>query len=69
MLDTPILLNIIPRIQFQNMPKSSKIKKKIKKTKNKTVSKTKIKVISKQKIIAKGPVKISKTYEPKDTEK
>ena len=51
------------------MPKSSKIKKKIKKTKNKTVSKTKIKVISKQKIIAKGPVKISKTYEPKDTEK
>ena len=29
MLDTPILLNILPRIQFKKMPKTSKAKKKI----------------------------------------
>ena len=33
MLDTPILLNILPRIQFENMPKTSKVKKKVKKVK------------------------------------
>ena len=65
MLDTPILLNILPRIQFENMPKTSKAKKKITKVK----TKTKTKSISKPKEANKGPIKISKTYIPKDTEK
>ncbi len=43
------------------MPKTTKVKKK--------VSKPKKKVVSKPKIIVKAPVKISKTYIPKDTEK
>ena len=59
------------------MPKTSKIKKKVKKVKTKTLSKPKVKAISKSqpkttikpKIFDKGPIKISKTYEPKDTEK
>ena len=56
------------------MAKSSKPKKKVIKTKNKTVSKTKIKKaaktsIAKAKDTIKGPIKISKTYIPKDTEK
>ena len=51
------------------MPKTSKVKKKITKVKSKTVNKPKIKTISKPKEISKGPIKISKTYEPKDTEK
>ena len=51
------------------MPKTSKVKKKVRKTKSKSVSKTKTKVTTKPKIADKGPVKISKTYEPKDTEK
>jgi len=59
------------------MPKTSKVKKKVTKAKNKTLSKSKVKSINKSnpkpvikpKIVAKGPVKISKTYEPKDTEK
>ena len=69
MLDTPILLNILPRIQFENMPKTSKAKKKVSKVKNKPVVKTKAKVAIKPKIVIKGPIKISKTYMPKDTEK
>ena len=69
MLDTPILLNILPRIQFKNMPKTTKVKKKVKKikTKSKAASKSKIKVFNKPKTVIKGPVKISKGYEPKDT--
>ena len=63
MLDTHILLNILPRIQIENMPKTTKVKKKITKTKSKIVSKIKKKVVSKL------PLKISKTYIPKDTEK
>ena len=71
MLDTPNLLNILPRIQNNTMPKTSKVKKKVKKTKQKTANKTKIKIktIVKTKEINKSPIKISKNYLPKDTEK
>ena len=59
------------------MPKTSKVKKKVSKTKTKTFSKPKTKTLSKPKVknlskpneVAKGPIKISKTYIPKDTEK
>ena len=51
------------------MPKVSKVKSKASKTKKKTSTKTKPKVIVKSKEVAKGPIKISKTYIPKDTEK
>ena len=47
------------------MPKTSKVKKKNTKVK----SKPKVKSVSKSKEISKGPIKISKTYIPKDTEK
>ena len=43
------------------MPKTSKVKKKVSKSKPKTVKKTKVAI--------KGPIKISKTYIPKETEK
>ena len=72
MLDTHILLNILPRIQFENMAKTSKVKKKVVKAKNKTASKSKVKsavksTVAKTKDTIKGPIKISKTYIPKDT--
>ena len=59
------------------MPKTSKVKKKVAKIKSKTVSKPKAKIISKPvkktvpklKELPKGPIKISKSYEPKETEK
>ena len=55
------------------MPKTNKAKKKVAKTKTKVVSKPKTKVSSKPKIkikeANKSPIKISKTYIPKDTEK
>ena len=51
------------------MPKTSKVKKKISKTKAKAVSKTRAKTLSKPKEVNKGPIRISKTYIPKDTEK
>ena len=55
------------------MPKTNKVKKKVVKAKNKTASKTKIKkttkTVTKVKDSIKGPIKISKTYIPKDTEK
>ena len=51
------------------MPKTNKVKKKVSKVKSKTVKKQKIKSISKPKEVNKGPIKISKSYEPKDTEK
>ena len=53
------------------MPKTSKVKKKVTKAKakTKTISKAKPKVTSKPKEINKGPIKISKTYIPKETEK
>ena len=51
------------------MPKTSKLKKKVTKAKSKTISKPKIKSASKAKEVNKGPIKISKTYIPKDTEK
>ena len=61
------------------MPKTSKVKKKVKKVKTKSVIKPKVvnkvkavnkpKVVSKPKETNKGPLKISKTYIPKDTEK
>ena len=69
MLDTPNLLNILPRIQFIDMPKTSKVKKKVKNIKSKSISKPKQKIVTKTKEITKGPIKISKTYIPKDTEK
>ena len=50
------------------MPKTTKVKKKVTKTKAK-VSKPKTKVAAKPKAAAKSPIKISKTYIPKDTEK
>ena len=69
MLDTPILLNILPRIQFENMPKTSKVKKKVTKTKVKTAPKLKAKAVNKSKNLNKNPIKISKLYIPKETEK
>ena len=69
MLDTLNLLNILPQIQIENMPKSNKVKKKVSKVKPKSVKKSKTKSISKPKEVNKGPIKISKSYEPKDTEK
>ena len=49
------------------MPKTSKVKKKIKKTK--TINKAKLKPISKSRSINTNIIKISKTYIPKDAEK
>ena len=56
------------------MAKTNKVKKKVVKAKNKTAGKTKIKKIAKTAVAKvkdtiKGPIKISKTYVPKDTEK
>jgi DnaK suppressor protein len=54
------------------MPKVTKIKKKVTKTKTKKIKKTSKKTakhVSKAKVIIKAPLKISKTYIPKDTEK
>ena len=51
------------------MPKTSKVKKKVKKVKPKSINKSKPKVVSKPKEIIKGPIKISKTYVPQETEK
>ena len=56
------------------MAKTSKVKKKVVKEKNKTASKSKVKSAvkstrAKTKDTIKGPIKISKTYIPKDTEK
>ena len=56
------------------MPKTTKVKKKVTKakakvTKPKTKTVTKTKVAAKPKVTAKAPIKISKTYIPKDTEK
>ena len=48
------------------MPKTAKAKKKVSKPKTKVVSKAKP---TTAKVTPKGPVKISKTYVPKDTEK
>ena len=50
------------------MSKSTKVKKKVLKSKDK-VAKPKTKFASKTKVAAKAPVKISKTYAPKETEK
>ena len=50
------------------MPKTTKVKKKVTKTKAK-VSKPKTKTVAKPKTATKAPIKISKTYIPKDTEK
>ena len=74
MLDTHILLNILPPIQFENMAKTTKVKKKVVKAKNKAANKSKVKTavkttVAKTKETIKGPIKISKTYIPKDTEK
>ena len=70
------MLNILPRTQLENMAKTSKVKKKVVKAKNKTASKNKVKTaaktvsvkttVAKTKETIKGPIKISKTYIPKD---
>ena len=49
------------------MPKASKVKKK--KSKVKSPAKSKVKSLAKPKVVDKGPIKISKTYIPKETEK
>ena len=54
------------------MSKVTKTKKKVSKTKAKeikTTSKKTVKSVSKAKEVVKAPIKISKTYVPKDTEK
>jgi len=54
------------------MPKVTKTKKKVTKNKSKEVKKTPKKIskpITKTKLTIKAPIKISKTYIPKDTEK
>ena len=56
------------------MAKTSKVKKKVVKAKNTTASKSKVKsavksTVAKTKDTVKVPIKISKTYIPKDTEK
>ena len=57
------------------MPKTTKVKKKVSKVKAKVSKvktkavKVKAKTVSKTKVVAKAPIKISKTYVPKDTEK
>jgi len=51
------------------MPKTRKVKKKVSKVKSKITKKPKIKSVIKPKEVNKGLIKISKTYEPKDTEK
>ena len=63
------MLNILPRIQFEIMVKTSKVKKKVTKSKTKSTHKTKSKAAIKIKEISKNPIKISKTYVPKETEK
>jgi len=63
------LLNILRRIQFEIMAKTKKVKKKVSKSKIKTGSKIRTKNVIKTKEINKSPIKISKTYLPKDTEK
>ena len=50
------------------MPKTTKVKKKVTKSKAK-VTKPKTKTVIKPKVAVKTPIKISKTYVPKDTEK
>ena len=51
------------------MAKTKKVKKKVSKSKKKTASKIRAKAVIKAKEINKSPIKISKTYLPKDTEK
>ena len=51
------------------MPKTSQVKKKVKKVKSKSANKPKSKIFTKTKEIKKGPIKVSKTYIPKDNEK
>ena len=50
------------------MPKTTKVKKKVSKSKAK-VTKPKAKAVSKTKVAKKAPIKVSKNYVPKDTEK
>ena len=50
------------------MPKTTKVKKKVTKQKLKFQN-LKTKAVAKPKAAAKAPIKISKTYVPKDTEK
>ena len=51
------------------MAKTTKVKKKVSKVKSKSLSKLKTKKTIAAKVVAKGPIKISKTYIPKEGEK
>ena len=55
------------------MPKTTKVKKKVTKSKTKVTKPkakvTKSKAVSKPKVAKKAPIKVSKNYVPKDTEK
>ena len=51
------------------MAKTTKVKKKVSKVKKKTLSKPKVKKTNTSKVVVKAPIKISKTYVPKDGEK
>ena len=51
------------------MPKTTKVKKKVSKAKSKPLSKPKKKKANTPKVLNKGPIKISKSYIPKDGEK
>ena len=59
------MLNILPRIQNIEMPKTAK-RKKTKTIKPKVNKKVKTKASTKLKEVNKGPIKISKTYIPKE---
>ena len=51
------------------MPKTSKLKKKVSKSKVRINNKPKSKILTKTREINKGPIKISRNYIPKETEK
>jgi DnaK suppressor protein len=66
------LPNILRGYQIKAMPKVIKTKKKVSKTKTKEIKQTSKKTVKsavKVKEVAKGPIKISANYVPKDTEK
>ena len=68
---TPLFAEYTASNSFKDMPKTSKVKKKVVKTKtlNKVKSKPTKKPSVKSKEINKNPIKISKNYLPKETEK
>ena len=61
-------VGLVSNYNFKAMPKAIKTKKKVSKNKSKEIKKTPKKT-TKSKKIDKVPIKISKTYAPKETEK